>query len=187
MTGLAMALVVIAASPAIEVELDAAYGFGARSAFGGLLGANARWTAWDLPAARGTIEVGVLGGYQAEPYGSPLLFPTVVTGATHRLEAFATIAHTFSFTPSRRFEAGLALFAGVTHIALRGTVQSEVHGFTRQSNADGTEFTFGAMIRLAVRLNSSWAVIGRFLAPIPYAGVAISSYFLASLGVGFTF
>lgn len=182
----ALALV-LAASPAVQLELDAAYGFGARSAFGGLLGGEARWTAWETSAARGTLEVGVLGGHQVEPYGSPLLYPVEVTGATHRTEAFATLAHTFAFTTSRRLEAGLVLFAGVTHVALRGMVKSDAQGFTRQSNADGTEFTFGAMIRLAFRLTSHWAVVGRFFAPIPYAGVAISSYFMASLGVGFTF
>lgn len=194
MSALSLALVVLGAAPtvapqgpALELEVDAAYGFGARSAFGALVGANARWTAWDLAAARGALELGLLGGYQAEPYGSPLLLPTVVSGATHRVEAFVTFAHTFAFSDSRRFEAGLALFAGVTHVALRGVVRSDAQGFTRASDADGTEFTVGAMVRLAVRLTPTWAVVGRFLAPLPYAGVAISSYFMASLGVGFTF
>lgn len=188
MSALALTLAVLASAPAIELEADVAYGFGARSAFGGFLGGDARFAAYEVPTVRGTLEVGLLGGYQLEPYEqtAQLVLPAVVTGDTHRFEVFATLGHTLAFTPSRRFEVGLAVFAGVTHVLMRGKVVSAEQGFTRASVADATEFTFGAMLRLAVRLTPHWAVVGRFLGPLPYAGVAISSYFMASLGVGFT-
>lgn len=186
MSALLLVAAVLAQAPA-RTELDASfvYGFGARAAYGALVGGAVRWPLFEAKAVRGDVEVGLLGGYQHEPYAATAAFlqPALISGGTHRVELFGTGGATLAFLESRRLEAGLLLFGGLTHVALRGRVVSEVRGIDRVTSADAGEFTVGLLVRVGFRLTERLGVVARFLAPIPYAGVAISSYFLVSGGV----
>lgn len=181
--GLAVVLT-LAAPPRVDAELAFVYGFGSRSAFGGAVEATLGWPVWESTAAEGTLEVGLLGGYQNEGYApsAAYLAPTVVTGSNHRVEVFAVGGHTFRLLESRRLLVGLQLFAGWTHVAMRGALTDEVQGFSGTYRADGAEFTFGMLFAGGVRITDRFSVVARFILPVPYAGVAISSYFMASLG-----
>lgn len=187
--GLAMLLTLAAEPPRVEAELAFVYGFGSRSAFGGAATATVGWPAWESAGAAGTLEVGLLGGYQNEPYGpsAAYLAPTVVTGSNHRVEVFAVGGHTFRLLESRRLLVGLQLFAGWTHVSMRGAVTDGVQGFSGTYRADGAEFTFGVMVTGGVRVTERISVVARFILPLPYAGVALSSYFMASLGASVRF
>lgn len=185
---LVMALLVSGQTPGprIDLELDLAYGYGSRTALGGLVGATAGWPVWETPGAAGTLDAGLLAGYQNEPYAlSAAFLPLVViSGSNHRLEAFAVVGHTARLLASRRLLVGVQGFAGWTQIAMRGTLIDEGRGVSGPYRADAAEFTFGVTALLGVRLSERVTLAGRFLLPVPYAGVAISSYFMAALGVG---
>lgn len=186
MSALAVVLLVVAQAPStLEVEADFAYGFGARSAFGVLAGGAARWPLYEGRLARGEVEAGLLGGWQTESYDATaaLLLPSVVSGANHRVELFAVGGHTVSFLESRRLQVGLLLFAGATHVAMRGTVRNDAQGIDRTYAAAATEFSFGFTLRAGFRLTRHVGVVARFVLPVPWAGVAISSYFMASGGL----
>lgn len=187
--GLAVALVCgigPGAGPHLDVELGFAYGFGARSAFGAVVGATLGWTAWEKSASIGRLEVGVLGGYQYEPYAqsSAFLAPTRVSGGTHRIEAFALGGHAFHLLTSRRLRVALHGFVGLTNVAMRGRLADPVQSFSGVFQADRAELTFGAVASVGFRISERFWLLARFIAPIPYAGVAVSSYFMASAGVG---
>lgn len=186
MSALAVVLLVAAQAPStLEVEADFAYGFGARPAFGVLAGGTARWPLYEGRLARGEVEAGLLGGWQTESYdaSAALLLPSVVSGANHRVELFAVAGHTLSFLESRRLQVGLLLFAGATHLTMRGTVSNATQGINRTFAADATEFTFGFVFRAGFRITRHIGVVARFVLPVPWAGVAVSSYFVAGGGL----
>jgi hypothetical protein len=184
---LVMALMVSGqvSGPRVDLELDFAYGYGSRTALGGLVGATAGWQVWETPGAAGTLDAGLLAGYQNEPYAlsAAFLAPAVMTGSTHRFEAFAVVGHTARLLASRRLLVGVQGFAGWTQVAMRGTLTDSGRGVSGAYRADAAEFTFGLTALLGVRLTERVTLVGRFLLPVPYAGVAISSYFTAALGV----
>jgi hypothetical protein len=186
-SALLLALVVAQAPARVDVEADFAYGFGARSAFGALAVGSARWSLYETSDTRGALEAGLLVGYQNEPWSqtAALVLPSVVSGATHRVEVLALAGHTLSLLASRRLELGLLLFAGWTHVVLRGALRSDAQGFDRAYAADASEFTFGLSLRAGFQLTDRFSVGARFFLPVPYAGVAISSYFTASAGLAF--
>lgn len=91
--------------------------------------------------------------------------------------------HTARLLASRRLLIGLQGFAGWTQLAMRGTLRDEGRGVSGTYRADATELTFGLTTLLGVQLSQHVALVGRFVLPVPHAGVAISSYFMAALGV----
>jgi hypothetical protein len=180
---LALALVVLA-PPHVDAEAAFAYGFGARSAFGVLASGTASWPLSETRAMRSGIEAGLIGGYQNEPYSltAPLTLPSVVTGSNHRVELLAMGGPSLALLESRRLELALLAFAGWTHVSMRGSLRSDSQGFARSYAADASEFTFGLTVRLGVRLSPRVGLNARFLLPVPWAGLAVSSYFMASAG-----
>lgn len=189
MSPLPLLLVALAQAPgALEFDVNAVYGHGARPALGGLLTGGARWSLYEARAVRGELEVGLLAGYQHESYAltASVLVPEALSGGNHRVELFLTGGHTLALFESRRLELGLHPFVGLTHVAMRGSVRSDAQGFTRSYSADATEFTFGLMARLAFKLTPSVGIVARFIAPIPLGGLGVSSYFMASLGVAWS-
>jgi hypothetical protein len=185
----AAALVVLlalgGAPSSVEVEASFVYGFGARQAFGGAAVGTAGWPVWASPGATGVLEAGVWAGYQNEPYAltAAYLAPSVVTGSSHRVEVFALVGHQVQLLESRRLQVGLQLFAGWTWLALRGQVVSAEQAISRSTSADASQFTFGLVVPLGFRLTQRVSVVARFLLPVPWAGLGVSSYFLASLGL----
>ncbi len=171
--------------PRFDLELDFAYGNGSRTALGGLLGATAGWRVWETAGGSGTLEVGLLAGYQNEPYAlsAAYLVPAVMTGSNHRVEVFGVVGHTVRLLPSRRLLVGVQGFAGWTRLVMRGTLTDAGRGVSGVYQADAAELTFGLTALLGVRLSERVTLVGRFILPVPYAGVAISSYFMAALGV----
>lgn len=181
-----LALVALSAEPPrIDADLAFVYGFGARPAFGGVVGATAGWPVWEW----GTVEAGLLAGYQNEPYAlsAAYLAPTAVTGSNHRVEVFAVGGHTFRLLASRRLSLGVQAFAGWTHVAMRGALTDAVQGISGTYRADGSEFTFGVLFLGGVRITDRLSIVARFILPVPYAGVAVSSYFMVSLGSSLRF
>lgn len=64
-----------------------------------------------------------------------------------------------------------------------GTLTDAGRGVSGVYRADAAELTFGLTALVGVRLSERVTLLGRFILPVPYAGVAISSYFMAALGV----
>lgn len=179
------------ASRARRVEADAAFAFGYGSRMS--LGATASWAmSWrfcDRQALDCRVRTGVLGGYQNEPYGVTAAFfaPSVVSGSNHRVELFGTVGLAAGFFPSRRLVLEVDLFVGWTGLWVSGTVKNDSVGLSRGFRASAHELTFGFNYALGVRLTDHVTVLSRVVLPIPYAGVAISSYFMATLGPRITF
>jgi len=173
------------APPRLDLDLAFAYGNGSRSAFGGLAGATAGWQVWETPGTTGTVDVGLLAGYQNEPYSqtAALLAPMVVTGSNHRSELFVVAGPSVRLLPSRRLLLGLQAFAGVTLLSMRGSLTDSGRGVSGSYRADAAEVTLGAIGVVGIALTERLSIVGRFLLPVPYAGVAVSSYFMATLGV----
>lgn len=181
----------VSASGASRLEADVAfvYGFGARMAFGGAASAASSWRLCDTPALECRVRTGVFVGYQNEPFSttSALFAPTVVEGSGHRAEVFGTVGFSANFFSSRRLRFDVDFFAGWTGLWLAGTLRNTELGLDRSTRASGHELTFGFNYTLGFRVTERVSVVARIILPIPWAGVAKSSYFMASLGPLLTF
>lgn len=173
----------------LETDVAFAYGFGARHAFGATASGAMSWRVCDAPALACRVRAGVLAGYQNEPFGllAPFFLPSVVTGQGHRAELFATLGFAAHFFSARRLLFEVDFFIGWTGLWLEGSVRNAELDLDRTTRATGHELTFGLNFTLGVRLTEHVALIGRVVLPIPYAGVAKSSYFMATLGPRVTF
>ena len=179
-----LGLLTQAPPPRVDLQLAFVYGYGSRSSFGGALDVTVGWPVWERGGAAGTLEAGLLAGYQNEPYSqtAAALAPLVVTGSNHRVEVFAVAGHTVRFPSSGRLSVGLQLFAGWTQLAMRGSLTDAARGVSGSYRADAADFTFGLLASVGVRVSDRVSIVARGLVPVPYAGIAVSSYFMVSLG-----
>lgn len=170
--------------PQYDVDLSFVTSFGNRVALGGLAQATLRKQIWEVPSVGGSLGVGVLAGYQAEPYGlTAQYFPgTKIAGATHRFEALVVAGHEFRFFTSRRFLVGVQLFIGWMQVAMRGSLSNPGVDVSGGYAANAGAFSTGAILRLGVRLTDRVSLLARAVGPFPYA-TAVTPYVLLTLGV----
>lgn len=183
MTALAL-LAAAALGVSVDLEANAAYGFGSRHAFGGVASATVGAELWEAPAGVGALELGLLAGYQAEPYAlmAPFLPEAELTGASHRVLGLFFFGHGMRLLSSRRLLLGLHLFGGWTHLVVSGRVRNAVLGMDRAQTADAGRFTTGLSFTLGVRLTERVSLSARVLLPFPYASEVIS-WVIPTLGI----
>ena len=158
------------------IEASAVYGISSRPAFGALVGAT--WS-WDW------AELGLLGGYQAEPYVlyEAYLQGAQVTGATHRVQVLATAGAKWSFW---RLALGAQLLGGWSHVVLHGTLINEKWGVSGTLDTAAGAFTFGAGLSLTLRLSDHLDLTVRGLVPLPFAS-GVTGYATLALGLAYRF
>lgn len=156
------------------VEASAVYGLSGRPAFGALVGGT--WS-WDW------AELGLLGGYQAEPYVlfEPYLKGARVTGATHRLQVLATAGAKWKFW---RLALGAHLVGGWSHVVLHGTLVNEKWGVRGTLDTAAGAFTVGAGVSVTLRLSDHFDLALRFVAPLPFAS-GVTGYATLALGLAY--
>jgi hypothetical protein len=182
-TALALALTAVL-NVSFDLEANAAVGFGSRTSFGAVTSVTVGQELWTDAAGVGSLEAGLLLGYQLEPYAlqAAYLPLAVVTGANHRLEALVLVGHGMRLLSSRRLLIGLHLFGGWTHLLVRGRLVNESLGIARDVAADAGRLTTGLSISLGVRLTEQLSLNARVLLPFPYAS-EVMSYVIPTLGV----
>jgi hypothetical protein len=141
-TALALALTAVL-NVSFDLEANAAVGFGSRTSFGAVTSVTVGQELWTDAAGVGSLEAGLLLGYQLEPYAlqAAYLPLAVVTGANHRLEALVLVGHGMRLLSSRRLLIGLHLFGGWTHLLVRGRLVNESLGIARDVAADAGRLT----------------------------------------------
>lgn len=183
MTALAL-LTAAALGVSVDLEANAAYGYGSRHAFGAVASATVGTELWEAPAGVGALELGFLAGYQNEPYAllAPYLPEAELTGASHRVLGLFFFGHGARLLSSRRLLFGLHFFGGWTHLVVSGRVRNELLGMDRVHTADAGRFTTGLSFSLGVRLTERISLSARVLLPFPYASEVIS-WVIPTLGV----
>ena len=176
MTALGLVISLCVAAPEVAVEAGPAYGLGLRPGLGALTAVTLSWD-W--------AELGVLGGYQAEPYQffESYLQGAHVTGATHRVQVLASAG--VKWKPWR-LELGAQLIAGYSHVLLHGTFENTKWGVSGALDESVGAFTLGAGLCVALRVTDHFQVKVRGVAPLPFAS-GVTGYATIGLVVAFGF
>jgi hypothetical protein len=171
------------APPTVDLELSGVLGLKDAASFGGLAQVTLGVELWHTPAVAGSPTVGVLVGYQTEPYSSHAsFFPgTTVGGATGRFELLLVAGHEFRFFPSRRLLVGVHLFAGWLHASAQGSLSNASVAVAGTYAASTNVLSSGALLRLGVRLTERFSVVGSVIGPFPYAA-AVTPYVIFTVG-----
>ena len=167
----------------VEVGTSFVYAYGMRSTFGGLVEGTYGWRAWETGRAEGTLDLGLMLGYQAAPLSNPYLGSGSISGAAHQLEALVVAGHTLRMPPSRRLVLSLQLFAGWTHLLMRGALKNPSVGVAQGYAADAGEFTYGVLLQLGFRVSDRVSIVTKMIGPIPNGCLSVKPYFMTSLGL----
>lgn len=174
------------AQPATSVDLDVSFAAstGNATGLGGVAQVTVRRQVWEASWVAGSLGVGVLVGYQAEPYSfAAQYFPaTTITGAAHRFEGLLVAGHDLRFLASRRLLVGVQLFLGWMQLAARGSLANPAVGVSGQYSGDAGAFSTGVIFRLGFRVTDRLSVVASALAPFPYA-TAVTPWVMLTLGV----
>lgn len=170
----------------VRLDTDATWGIGGQM----FLGAEAHGTAyvgvWNTKRATGSVDFGLQLAYQNEPtFLAFWIDRDEVKGATHRLQALATVGHTFHMGGKRQVALGLHWFAGLNHWDSAYSLDyahEDVHG---KLSVKDDLFVTGGEVELAYRFSRYVGVNLSLLAPMPTE----SSYAITfgSIGLGLTY
>jgi hypothetical protein len=167
----------------VRLDTDATWGIGGQM----FLGASAHGTgyvgAWNTPHATGSVDVGLQLHYQNEPvFLAFWIDPTEVTGAVQRVQAVATVGHTFHMGGRRQVALGVRWFAGLNHWDSTYTVNYANEGVQGKATVRDDLFVTGAQVDVAYRCAKHVGVNLQLNAPMPTA----SSYAITfgSIGAG---
>lgn len=179
----------VANSRVPQLDLDAlfTYSIGAQSALGGELLATGAWSVWSKTRVTGTLDVGLLIGYQAEPWVlAPWLDPSEASGSNHRLRLLPNVGHSFRFGARRQLAIGLHVYAGMVYWNSTGTIHYDAQNVHGSASVSRVAFDAGTFLRFTWRPHP---VVGMALyMGAPFYGVT-SSYAvdLFTVGFGLTF
>lgn len=168
----------------LDVDASFAYGFSGGHSLGGFVEGRYGLRLWEAGSISGTLEAGLMLGYQAEPYSlyGNTFGDAKLSGGNHRLESWLVLGHCFRFPPSERVSLSVQLFGGWSHLLVRGALDNPVLGVSGESNADAGVFATGVMLQYGLRLTDRVGLSLRVIAPFPYA-LDVNPWILASLGV----
>ncbi|HEX2572513.1 MAG TPA: hypothetical protein VH877_23400 [Polyangia bacterium] len=171
----------------LHMRLDAAatYAIGGYSALGVQLHLTGYTPVWNTRRATGTFDVGLLLGWQNEPqfveFPRP---PRFLSNDTHRLNAWATVGHSFYIGQHRRFSLGLHVFAGWTHVWSVAAINDTARALkTRYSDNYGL-FNAGALLKFDYRFSRYLGLTAHIGAPFQFQPSYVAT--LAQVGIGLT-
>lgn len=167
---------VLSQAPEFSAEASGAYNASLRPAFGGFLGGTAARKFSDHVGA----ELGVLAGYQAEPYPvfDAYLAGAHSMGATHRLSLLATVGPRFALW---RFTLSPQVLVGWTKVWLDGRFVNERWGIDAPLNETVSAFTLGIAAAVSFRIVERVHVRARVLVPLPFSS-GVTGYVTFTLG-----
>lgn len=170
----------------LQLDADAIFGIGGQMFLGTRVHLTGYTPIWYRPKATGTIDVGVQLLYGNEPvFMAPWLDPEEVRGATHHVQAVATVGHTFHLGRRRRVGLGAHLYGGLNHWTSSYRVEYPDEGVEGHSVVRRNHLLGGGQLELAVRLSRRVGLDFVLGAPFPTKPEALLT--LAFIGTGLTF
>jgi len=168
-----------------HVALDAAftYGIGGWSALGVQLHPTVGWSLWSTRRATGTIDLGVVLGYQNEPQAIQAIAARGQESQTHRLNAFATVGTTFHLGRLRRSGLGLHLFGGWTHVWSSATIRRPDLSFDGTARDDYGVPNVGVILRYAYRVHRNLGLSLQAAAPFQTTPSYVATLFHVGIGL----
>ena len=172
----------------LHLQLDASFtfGIGGQSALGVSTHLTGYTALWNSAHATGTIDVGVQLAYGNEPIAlAPWLSPDTTSGAAHRVQALATIGHTFHMGQRRRLAFGVHLFGGLNHWVSSYSVHYASEGVSGSATVQRDLFITGAEVKLAYRFSRHVGFNLLINSPFQYQSSYVQGIFF--VGAGLTF
>ena len=176
-----------AANVPLQTTVDATftYGIGAYSALGGQLHGMEQIGVWDAPWVAGTVDVGVVLGFQDEPMALQYGAVSGQTNNAERLNAWVSVGHTFHFGTERRASLGVHFFNGWTQVWTQAALNNPAHGInTRVADSYG-HFNTGAMLKFDYRFSSLLGATAQAIGPWPVGPSYVTTLFHVGLGIVF--
>ncbi|HBQ18827.1 MAG: hypothetical protein RLP09_04925 [Sandaracinaceae bacterium] len=99
----------------VVMHASATYGIGGYSALGVHLTPLVEFSVWNTDAATGSLDFGVVLGWQMEPESLQYQVPSTLDNEAHRLNSWVVFGHSFHLG-DRRSTLGVHLFGGWTHV-----------------------------------------------------------------------
>ncbi len=172
--------------PVRRLELAAApgYSLGMGHGYGGQLSLTHGWPV--AVGGGGTLhgDLGLLAGYQREPYGAAngFLGTGVVSGATQRFQLLATAGGSHRLGQRRRLLLAYHLFVGPVRAVLRGHLDNELYGVSGDYAEDAWTLSAGLSLSQGFAVSDRLTLVFQQRGPLPYAPSAVSGYAFVSLG-----
>ncbi len=175
-----------AQGPMLELSLAPLYGFGgARHGFGGQAGLGMFSPLWQGEGSTGSLELGLLLGYDHESYGRSdrFLGEGQVDGGTHRIEALLLAGPGLRLAAMPRVRSSLQLYGGWVQAFMHAQLDNELQSISGDYEVSVGVFSTGLALTHRLELAQRVGLDLQVRAPFPMVPAAITSYVFASLGV----
>jgi hypothetical protein len=167
------------------LDATATYGIGGFSALGAQLHFVAFTPVWTTNAATGSLDVGLVAGWQDEPQFLQYTSMPDEKNDAERLNAWVTLGQTIHFGPGRRVGLGVHLFAGWTHLWSSYTVHDPAQGLNGSLTDNYGSPNAGAMVKFDYRFSDRVGVSIQAVAPFEVGPSFITTLFHVGAGLSF--
>lgn len=168
--------------PHVVLHATATYGIGAWSALGAQLQPMLQLSAWNTDAATGTLDVGVVLGWQLEPEALQYDVPPTLDNEAHRLNAWLVVGHSFHLG-DRRSTLGLHVFGGWTHVWSSASIDDPRVMLTRSASDDYGLANVGGMLTFDYRFSDHLGFVLQAVGPFPVQPSYVTTLFHVGLGL----
>lgn len=166
------------------LDATATYGIGVYSALGGQLHGVGQRTVWNLGSATGSLDLGLVLGFQDEPQWLQYEVPKHLSNDAQRIHTWVTAGHTFHLGQQRRVGLGAHLFGGWTHVFSQAKVDDPSHGIQSKLADNYGVFNAGAVVKFDYRFSEYVGASVQAAYPFPISPSYVSTLF--HVGVGLT-
>jgi len=162
---------------------------GLRSGLGVQANVTHGWRVWQTRHGAGTMDLGVLVSYHADPYAfqNQHLGAASASGAAHRFEALVVLGHRMRLLRSRRLMLAFLVYGGWVHTWMRGRLENDALEIAGDYREDAGTFGTGGLVEIGVAVTDRVGLFTAIRAPFPYAPAPVTSSVFVSLGASVRF
>jgi hypothetical protein len=167
------------------LDATATYGIGGFSALGAQLHFVAFTPVWSTNSATGSLDVGLVAGWQDEPQFLQYTSMPDEKNDAERLNTWVTVGHTIHFGAGRRVGIGVHLFAGWSHVWSSYSIDDPSQGLVGSLRDNYGSPNAGAMLKFDYRFSQWVGLSVQAVAPFEIGPTFITTIFHVGVGVCF--
>lgn len=164
-------------------DVSFTYGIGSYSALGVQSHTIGQFSIWETKHAVGSIDLGILFGFQGEPQTLQYMQTDGINTETYRLHTLVTVGTSFHMGRKRNYTLGVHIFGGWTHVWSKAEADRDDLDFNSYVSDNYGHYNFGGILRFDWKFHKYVGMSLHAAAPFPVSPSYITTLFHVGAGL----
>lgn len=164
-------------------DISFTYGIGIYSALGFQSHTSGQLSVWETKHAAGSLDAGIILGFQGEPQALQYLATDGIETETYRLNSWAAVGTSFHMGKKRNYTLGVHFFGGWTHLWTKAAADRDDLDFNSSVSDNYGHYNFGGILKFDWRFYKYLGISIHAAGPFPVGPSYITTLFHVGLGL----